>query len=593
MNKIKKDYIPQHPLGFLWYASKPHAVWAAATFFAVTIGQVIDTATPYIFGRIVDVATVIIGAGSTDFGPVWLWGLAYIAALAGTNAAFRTSGFLGMQWISRTQATAYNSLFEYLTHHSHTYFSNRFAGALTNKVSHASDGVERFSENFAWHYYPTLIEFIVGGVLIFLTNVWLGAIYVGLIVGLFALNYPLVLYRRPFVVEHATETSNLRGLAVDIATNMNAVHQFARRAFELILLGKQVEKKRVTDVVQWRLSEWILVLNNTLIVIGVGAMLFMMVMLLQSGSITLGEFVMVITLMFGLVGTLTFIGSTMNGFIRVYGDVEEGLTEVLKPHDITDFPKAKGLKISEGAIAFDEVGFSYGTRSVFKDFNLTIPGGQRVGVVGSSGAGKTTFVSLLLRQQDVHEGEVQIDGQNIRKVTLDTLRSNVAVVPQEPLLFHRSIKENIAYGNPKATKKAIEDAAKKAQAHDFIEDLPSGYDTLVGERGVKLSGGQRQRVAIARAILKNAPVLVLDEATSSLDSESEGAIQKALKELMKGKTVIAIAHRLSTIKEMDRIIVLEGGKIIEDGSHEELVGQGGVYARLWSHQAGGFLSEKE
>lgn len=592
MVKKEKLHIPKHPLSFLWFASRPHRWWALGAFLAVTVAESVGSSIPYIFGRIVDKATVIIESGSSDFTTVWLWAGTYLIALAVMYIAFRTSGLVGMQWVTRAQATAYASLFKYLTFHSHTYFTNRFAGALTNKVSHAADGVEQFSEKFLWNYYTAFVSFVVVGALIFSASFSVGIVYTVLIVVLFIVNYPLVQYRRPYVVRHAIESSSLRGQAVDVATNMSAVHQFARRAHELFLLDKQIGKKRSTDIVQWRLSEYILIVNNVLIVLGMSSMLLIMVALLQSARVTLGEFVMVITLMFSIIGTLTFVGSTMNGFIRIYGDVEEGLEDILIPHDITDFPKAKDLKITNGEIVFNGMGFSYGTRRVFKKFELVIPGGQRVGVVGPSGSGKTTFVSVLLRQQDVHEGEVAIDGQNIRKITLDSLRSNIAVVPQEPLLFHRSIRENIAYGKPNATKFEVIEAAKRAQAHEFIEELPDGYDTLVGERGVKLSGGQRQRVAIARAILKNAPILVLDEATSSLDSESEALIQKALSELMKNKTVIAVAHRLSTIKEMDRIIVLEGGNVVEDGSHDELVQEGGTYARLWNHQAGGFLTDE-
>jgi ABC-type multidrug transport system fused ATPase/permease subunit len=239
-----------------------------------------------------------------------------------------------------------------------------------------------------------------------------------------------------------------------------------------------------------------------------------------------------------------------------------------------------------------DVTFSYGTKNVFEHFNLTFKAGERVGLVGPSGSGKTTLVAILLRQYDVQSGTITLGGENIAEVSQDSLREHIAVVPQDPALFHRSIRDNIAYGKHDATLEEVTEAAKKAEAHDFIAGLDKGYDTEVGERGVKLSGGQRQRIAIARAILKAAPVLVLDEATSSLDSESEAEIQKALHVLMQGKTVIAIAHRLSTIREMDRIIVMQGGQIVEDGSHDELVKiEGGLYARLWAHQAGGFIEE--
>ena len=588
----KKEHIPDKPLKFLWFTIKPHLKWAAIAFSAVTIAEVAGASTPFFFGKIVDAATGV-GEQAASFDLVWFWVFTYIAVLLVMYIAYRISGFTGMRYVTRTHVTGYNKLFEYLSYHSHTYFANRFAGSVANKVSHAAHGAEQLADNFLWNFYTRFIYFVVAGVLMFITSTTIGFIYLALLAVILVLNYFLVKHRRPFVVEHAEAHSALRGVSVDVITNIAAVHQYARRARELRLVDQYVEKKKSTDITQWELEEWALVINNVLILVSISGMLLIMTSLFRVGEITLGDFVLVITLMFGMIGTLTFIGQNMGRFIRIYGETEEGLEEILKSHDITDFPKAKKLKVTDGEISFKEMGFSYGTRRVFGEFDLTIHGGQRIGLVGPSGSGKTTFVSLLLRQQDVHEGEIQIDGQNIRKMTLDSLRSNIAIVPQEPLLFHRSILENIAYGEPNATQAEVEQAAQRAQAHDFIVDLPDGYNTLVGERGVKLSGGQRQRVAIARAILKNAPILVLDEATSSLDSESEAAIQKALQELMKGKTVIAIAHRLSTIKSMDRILVLEEGEIVEDGNHDKLVDEGGTYARLWNHQAGGFLADEE
>ena len=320
-------------------------------------------------------------------------------------------------------------------------------------------------------------------------------------------------------------------------------------------------------------------------------MLIMLYVLLSEDAITAGTLVLVLGLL-GRVGYMFItVGQAMNRFIREYGNVEEGLKEILLPHEIVDIPNALPMTVHRGEIAWHDVNFTFGDNTVFSNFNLTIPAGQRLGLVGASGAGKTTFVSLLLRQHELTSGQITIDDQPIHRVTQDSLRTNIAVVPQEPALFHRSIRENIAYGKPDATDQEVEEVAKKAQAHDFIKDLPQGYDTLVGERGVKLSGGQKQRVAIARAMLKDAPILILDEATSALDSESEVAIQQALHILMEGKTVIAIAHRLSTLREMDRIIVLDQGVITEDGTHDTLQHAGGTYQRLWEHQAGGFVGE--
>jgi ABC-type multidrug transport system fused ATPase/permease subunit len=393
------------------------------------------------------------------------------------------------------------------------------------------------------------------------------------------------------VVAYSEQTTKARGYLVDTLTNMGAVRQYAAHDFEKERFGQELQTVRSLNLKQWTISEWGLVINNTIIALFQFAIVAVTISLWKSGTLSTGELVMMVTLLLNVTGTLVFIGSSINSFIRRYAEIEEGLTDVLRDYEIADAVDAKTLSVTQGKVTFDMVNFEFGENNVFADFNLVIQPGQRVGLVGHSGAGKTTFVSLLLRQHDVTSGLIMIDGQDIAQVTQDSLRNAIAVVPQEPMLFHRTIKENIAYGNPGATDEEIIAVAKKAQAHEFISQLEKGYDTLVGERGIKLSGGQKQRVAIARAMLKNAPLLVLDEATSALDSESEVAIQTALHELMEGKTVVAVAHRLSTLREMDRIIVLENGKIIEDGTHDSLKEVGGVYQRLWEHQAGGFLTE--
>jgi ATP-binding cassette subfamily B protein len=265
-----------------------------------------------------------------------------------------------------------------------------------------------------------------------------------------------------------------------------------------------------------------------------------------------------------------------------------------RPHEITDKPGAKPLTVTDAKIVFQDVSFSFtDAREVLEDFSIAIPGGQKVALVGPSGAGKSTLTRLLLRMFDVKGGKITIDGADIRDIGQESLRRAISFVPQEPVLFHRTLMENIRYGKPDATDAEVIEAARKAHCHEFIEDLPEKYGTFVGERGVKLSGGERQRVAIARAILKNAPILVLDEATSSLDSRSEMLIQQALDVLMRGKTVLVIAHRLSTIMKMDRILVLEHGAIVADGTHAELLAQNGLYANLWSIQAGGFLPRED
>lgn len=341
----------------------------------------------------------------------------------------------------------------------------------------------------------------------------------------------------------------------------------------------------------WFYSEMTMLSNSIILFVASGGILWTLIHRWSTGAISTGDLVLVMSLITNISGTLIFIGRVFNDAAAAFAEAEEGLNALLVPHEIVDRVDARELVVSTPTIEWRNVHFTYGEDTVFSDFNLSVREGERVGLIGRSGAGKTTFVSLLLRQHEVTGGQICIGGEDIATVTQHSLRTAISVVPQEPALFHRTIRENIAYGKPDATFEEIMTAAKLAEAHDFIASLPLGYDTLVGERGVKLSGGQRQRVAIARAILKDAPILVLDEATSALDSESEVAIQKALHELMNGKTVIAIAHRLSTLREMDRIIVLDRGAIVEEGTHDALVQKNGIYARLWEHQAGGFLQE--
>ncbi len=587
-----EEKIPNTPIRFLWFVSRGSYRFFFGAVLGVTLAQIFSISVPYIIRSIIDGATAF-SNGTGELESVWFWVFAYPIAILLMFLSWRASGFFGMEWASRLNAISYSKLFKHLSLHSQTYFSNRFAGSLSSKMGYASEGSQSLGESFLWQYYTGVLSFLFTLILLGTSSLVGAALFLSLIIIILPLNYYLAKYRRKHLLRYTAQVTKTRGFGVDAITNMAAVRQFAREDKETARFGDEITSMRFLNIRQWRISEWGLLLNNVLIVFFMALILISTFSLWTKDLVTLGELVMVIALLANIQSTLVHIGMDMNRFIRQYAEIEEGLGDILVTHDIKDQPEAIPLIADKGEIVWQDVNFNYETKAVFKDFNLTIKSGERIGLVGSSGAGKTTFVSLLLRQHNLDGGVIYIDGQDISNVQQKSLRGNITIVPQEPMLFHRSIRENIAYGKPWATEAEIEQAARRAHAVSFIEEMPLRYDTMVGERGVKLSGGQKQRIAIARAMLKDAPIIVLDEATSALDSESEVEIQKALHELMVGKTVIAIAHRLSTLREMDRIIVLQNGVIVEDGSHNELIKRQGQYARLWAHQAGGFLSDEE
>ena len=487
--------------------------------------------------------------------------------------------------------TTTDFLAEYVLQHSHSYFTNRFAGSIMTKLGNVVGGFSQVLPELFWTHLTALVSFLVTvGFLVFIDPVS-ATIFVLLAVVLVWYNRRLAPKKSQLSRAHAASKTKLNGRTIDIIGNVSAVRQYAQLGEEFSVLKDLTNDRRIKNARNWMYTEKMLLVNSVILFVFAFGLFLSLSYSWQSGGVSTGELVFVLSLISQVTGTLIFIGRAINGTAEAFGEIEEGLEDVLIDYEIVDQPGSKLLLIEHSEIAWQQVTFEYGKNKVFNDFNLTIPAGQRLGLVGASGAGKTTFVSLLLRQHELTAGSITIDSQPIHEVTQDSLRANIAVVPQEPALFHRSIRENIAYGKPDATDDEIIEVAKKAQAHDFIKDLPQGYDTLVGERGVKLSGGQKRRVAIARAMLKDAPILILDEATSALDSESEVAIQQALHILMEGKTVIAIAHRLSTLREMDRIIVLDQGQIVEDGDHDTLKITNGTYQRLWEHQAGGFVGE--
>ena len=486
-------------------------------------------------------------------------------------------------------------VFAYAQRLSPAYFESTLSGKIAHRAVMLPDQILMLFDMTVFDFVPGAMFFVFVAAYFYIASpVFCAAAGAGIVI---YFTGSLLLGRecaRRAAANNETRAA-VTGRIVDVITNVRNVFQFANQAVEDRELARYTGEERerrmalYRSVVRLRCSQYVM---DILMWLGfVGGALYGWV----HGRMSAGDFVMVTTLTGSLLQTAYNLGQRIPDFYDQLGSARESIETLIVPATVRDEPGAKTLTVPNGAIHFERISFAYeprgrgrGSRNIVHDFELYIPPGQRVGLVGPSGAGKTTLMGLLMRMHDVTGGAIRIDDQDIRGVTQESLRTSIGLIPQDTNLFHRSLLENIRYGRPGATDEEVVAAAKRAHAHEFIVELEHGYDTLVGERGIKISGGQRQRIAIARAILRDAPILLLDEATSALDSHSEQMIQQAMKEAMAGKTVIAIAHRLSTVMDMDRLIVLERGAIVADGSHAELLLQGGLYAELWRKQSGGF-----
>ena len=494
---------------------------------------------------------------------------------------------------SRIMYNLYNDAMQELTKKDIGFFHNNFAGSLTKKSIGYAKSFEGFMDTLSFNVLANVIPILFVIVILWRFAPLLVLVLLGMMSLVIAIIIPLT-RRRKHLVNAREDASNLSaGYIADMIGNMDAVQAFAHEEFEL----KQHDRN-VKDYMSKALKSWDY--HNSRIDMSISPLYVLINVTGLALAITFGKNAASLSVIFVTFNYYVYVTRVLFEFNRTYRNIENAISEaaqftelLLVPSALQEIEKPIKLDITKGAISFRNVNFTYEntTKPLFKQLDLDIAAGEKLALVGHSGGGKTTITKLLLRFVDISGGELLIDGQNIAHGRLKDLRDSIAFVPQEPVMFHRSIRENIRYGNLKATDDDVIAAAKKANAHEFISSLPLGYDTLVGERGVKLSGGQRQRIAIARAVIKDAPILVLDEATSALDSESEKLIQEALWKLMKDRTAVVIAHRLSTIQKMDRIVVLDKGSVAEQGSHRELLDQNGIYARLWSHQSGGFIEE--
>ena len=509
---------------------------------------------------------------------------------------YNTQGYLNSVTLPYYSAMIRRQLALYLHRHSYRYFQDDFAGRLAGKVLEMPNAMRQIVNDMTGPFIYAGTTFITTLVIF----AWIGKYFAGftaVYILLYLINLKYFIPKISKLSEEASrKRSVMRGRFVDIVTNIFLVKIFARGAHEdsyfresLHENGAAVSKQEITIRRMFRMQH---ILNSSVML----CLILASVNAWYNDALTTAQISMILPMALNMISATFWLTEIYTGFFERLGEVQEGMEAVVHAHEVTDKPGAAVMTVRNPTIHFDDVTFSYPSRPILKNFSMHIDEKQRVGLVGPSGAGKSTLMQLILRLHDVQGGQILIDGQNIADVTQDSLRESIAVIPQMADMLHRTVRDNIAYGLPGATEDKIIEAARRAQAHDFIMELRdakgnTGYDSTVGERGVKLSGGQRQRIAIARAILKNAPILILDEATASLDSESEKLIQRALEDVMKDRTVIVIAHRLSTIAHLDRLIVLRDGAIVEDGTHSELLGQGGLYARLWNLQSGGFLSD--
>lgn len=589
------DELPPQPLRFVLHFLAVYR-WPLVVMFMLELGQAAcQILIPKAVQQLIDSAVSLPATGTTSVwttlaGPIRL----FILLNLGILIFSRTSGAILVTVGPSLRRRVRNGLYRYLQQHSQRYFMGNFAGSLANRIAEVSMGVNHSLWTVLFDFWPVTVTLIVSLGLLAQVNTWLAIVLAIWTTGYVIVSYVLAMRCRQYAKAFAAARSAVSGKIVDAVTNVMSSKLFARMAHERHYLDHYLDQEvKAARRTLWFMERmrWFQFIATLSLQVG---MIVYTADLWLDGNVSVGSFAMVTSLLLLVINDVRNLSRRFLEFFEYVGNIADGVGVIIRPHEVTDSAGAAALTVPRGEIRFEQVDFAYpGGVTVFQGLSLTIQPGERVGLVGFSGSGKSTFVNLILRLYDIQGGRILIDGQDIRTVTQDSLRAAIAMISQDPMLFHRSLRENVRYGRLDASDEEVQEAAQQAHAHDFIVSLPDGYDSLVGERGVRLSGGQRQRVAIARAILKNAPIFFMDEATSSLDSVTERHIQDAMEGLMRGRTAVVIAHRLSTIAHLDRIVVFHQGEVVEDGTHAHLLALGGHYARLWSMQAGGFLPDHE
>lgn len=581
-------------IGFLWQFMRRQKGAFLLIFLIDAFTWPLDALLwPYILHWVIDIFTRYEGDRMAAWEVLKAPIIGGLCLVTYVEIASRTMGFSMAKTIPRLQANIRMVMFDHIEHHSPHYFNERFAGSLANKMTDMTTQIETIIHQLFWPIIPAIATCLLGSVFLWFVNpIFTWILLAWTIIHLtvcFKFTRPCDLYEH----RHGEARSTLLGKIVDSLTNNFAVNLFYRFNHEKTTVSPfQKEEEETNKAAKQFVEKMRCVLSFFYFIAVIFGVFGSLIYLWTHNQITTGQVVQVFTTMWSLAMILWSVGSSLPVLFQSFGTAKQAYSVMKDPQDLGDKPDAKELKVSSGKIVFDNVSFNYGEKSLFENKHVQINGGEKVGLVGFTGAGKSTFINLILRFFPLKNGKILIDGQEVANITLESLRTQIALIPQDPVLFHRTLRENISYGKPSATEKEIFHAAKLAHCDEFIRNIPNGYEARVGERGTKLSGGEKQRIAIARAILVNAPILILDEATSSLDSVTERYIQDSLEKLMENRTTVVIAHRLSTLSRMDRILVFDKGRIVEEGTHSSLLNLDGLYAKMWKMQVGGFLPDR-
>jgi ATP-binding cassette subfamily B protein len=571
-------------INFSWKIFKPYRFYISLMLFTGILWGVHVSLSPYLLKIIIDSL-----AENKAVQQVYLPAVIYVLLYFFTAINLTALDWIKYKILPPIKKDTTVNMFDYIKHHSHDFFQNNFAGSMSNKVNDMVVNLESLL-NSADEFFADFTSFLIAIVVMYTVNPIFALVLFSWCVLFFIISVIFSKSIHELSKLSSESYSKYSGTLVDIFSNISSVRLFSRFKYETKNLSDSLDDLVYKDrnmlkyIIKMRLVQDITLLGL------LGVMFYMLLNLYSKGMVTIGDFALILTITMSIFQAMRHLANKIVNVYRNIGRCYQAMSLIEVKHEIIDQDNAKNLVVKNGAIEFKNVTFSYkNSTPIFFNQNIKISAGSKVGLVGYSGSGKSTFINLILRLYDIAEGDILIDNQSIKAVSQDSLRQNISMIPQDISLFHRSLMDNIKYGNVDASEEDIIKASKQAHCHEFISNLPKGYATLVGERGIKLSGGQRQRIAIARAFLENAPILILDEATSSLDSVTEKYIQDSLHLAIQNRTTIVIAHRLSTLLEMDRVLVFKDGEIIEDGSHDNLLAANGHYAKMWAMQSNGFL----